>query len=122
MPEWAVCVSTLSGTMVPRADGGTTFSLPQLDTSCAQNCDLGVHAMFVVLSGPCTTSMGGRCVGRPDGYFSNEDCAIQNIGPTDVLGPCPVFDTSGSTGYIGSIMCDYMYIEIGDQGAHSGLA
>eukprot|EP01043_Picozoa_sp_COSAG02_P010643 COSAG02_NODE_378_length_23535_cov_35.310164_14_plen_865_part_00 len=47
---------------------------------------------FVVASGPCTVSEGGRCVGRPEGYGPNEDCAITVGGHGGVLDPCPVFD------------------------------
>ena len=39
--------------------------------------------------------MGGRCVGRPEGYGPNEDCAI-TVVVGGVLGPCPVFDTYSS--------------------------
>ena len=46
---------------------------------------------FAVSSGPCTVSEGGRCVGRPEGYGPNEDCAI-TVVVGGVLGPCPVFD------------------------------
>ena len=31
---------------------------------------------FRVVSGPCTTSENGRCVGRPDGYAAFEVCEI----------------------------------------------
>ena len=48
---------------------------------------------FSVSSGPCTVSEGGRCVGRPEGYGQDEDCAITVVGGGGVLGPCPVFDT-----------------------------
>jgi len=49
---------------------------------------------FVVSSGPCTVSQGGRCVGRPEGYGPSEDCAITVGGRGGVLGACPVFDVS----------------------------
>ena len=47
---------------------------------------------FEVISGPCTVSREGRCVGRPNGYDQNEACSIvvRNGG---VLGPCPTFQT-----------------------------
>lgn len=47
---------------------------------------------FVVGSGPCTVTEGGRCVGRPDGYFPNEQCSITVGGGPGVLGPCGVFN------------------------------
>jgi hypothetical protein len=45
---------------------------------------------FFVVSGPCTTRDGGRCVGRPHGYGPNERCEIV-VARGGVLGPCPVF-------------------------------
>ena len=51
---------------------------------------------FVVNSGPCTTSEGGRCVGRPDGYLPNEECEIEVGGASGLLGPCSVFDINGN--------------------------
>eukprot|EP01045_Picozoa_sp_COSAG04_P025653 COSAG04_NODE_3405_length_2844_cov_3.814208_2_plen_261_part_00 len=53
----------------------------------------GDGAFFLVLSGPCAVSEGGRCVGRAEGYGGDEDCAITVGGGGGVLGPCPVFDT-----------------------------
>jgi hypothetical protein len=65
---------------------------------------------FTVTSGPCTTAFvdGHFCVGRwPGGYLPNEHCdilvgggggvgGVGGGGPAGgVLGPCPVFDTSG---------------------------
>ena len=38
--------------------------------------NFGVAPIFAVTSGPCTVSDGGRCVGRPEGYGPDEDCAI----------------------------------------------
>ena len=51
-----------------------------------------VPGWFIVSSGPCAVSEGGRCVGRPEGYGPSEDCAITVGGGGGVLGPCPVFD------------------------------
>ena len=52
----------------------------------------GVASVFVVTSGPCTTSQNGRCVGRPDGYGPSEECAITVGGGGGVLGRGRVFD------------------------------
>eukprot|EP01045_Picozoa_sp_COSAG04_P012452 COSAG04_NODE_839_length_9957_cov_18.873504_4_plen_170_part_00 len=60
------------------------------DGSCIfPHCD---DCTFAVVSGPCAVSEGGRCVGRPNGYSTSEDCAITVGGGGGVLGPCPVFD------------------------------
>jgi hypothetical protein len=48
---------------------------------------------FLVLSGPCTVSESGRCVGRARGYTPDEACAIVVGGGLGVLEPCGVFDT-----------------------------
>ena len=68
-------------------------------------------ATFTVLSGPCTLSEGGRCVGRwPNGYGPNEDCAIAVAGGGGggVLGGCPVFD-------LGPWDLDYLTLPDGSQ-------
>jgi hypothetical protein len=55
---------------------------------------LSVMPVFVVNSGPCTTSKDGRCVGRPGGYNRGERCSISVGGVLPVtLGACSVFDT-----------------------------
>ena len=55
---------------------------------------LDVMPAFVVNSGPCTVSDGGRCVGRPEGYLRGERCSISVGGvATITLGKCQVFDT-----------------------------
>eukprot|EP01045_Picozoa_sp_COSAG04_P007564 COSAG04_NODE_398_length_14962_cov_39.977461_7_plen_308_part_00 len=76
----------ISGIMTVAADGSKATE-PQ---------SFGVAPFFVVLSGPCTVSEGGRCVGRPEGYLPLEDCAITVVVGGGVLGPCPVFDTYDS--------------------------
>jgi hypothetical protein len=52
--------------------------LPALsDTPDAGNSTAaGENEWFRVVSGPCTTSENGRCVGRPDGYAAFEVCEI----------------------------------------------
>ena len=54
-------------------------------------------------------SEGGRCVGRAEGYLPNEECAI-TVGGTGagVLGPCAVFDLSGTA-------TDYVTLPGGEQ-------
>jgi hypothetical protein len=47
---------------------------------------------FDVVFGPCKTTRGGRCVGRPMGYDENEACMI-TVVHGGVLGPCPLFLT-----------------------------
>eukprot|EP01045_Picozoa_sp_COSAG04_P004849 COSAG04_NODE_216_length_19953_cov_85.343558_20_plen_237_part_00 len=77
----------LTGTISLAPDGSKAISPPDLLAECP--------AIFLVVSGPCAVSEGGRCVGRAEGYGPNEDCAINVVGGTGVLGPCPVFDTGG---------------------------
>eukprot|EP01052_Picozoa_sp_SAG31_P021600 SAG31_NODE_1678_length_7548_cov_16.675393_2_plen_910_part_00 len=80
-PEWGV----LNGAVTMEADD-MVYDPPGL-----------IPAFFVVLSGPCTVTEHGRCVGRwPGGYLPNEACHIA-VGRGGVLGPCPVFDTDGSS-------------------------
>ena len=60
---------------------------------------------FTVLSGPCTTSEGGRCVGRSQGYGPSEACTITVLGGTSgagMLGGCGVFDMDSGANYHGS--------------------
>jgi hypothetical protein len=49
---------------------------------------------FVVNSGPCVVTQGGRCAGRPGGYYPDESCSIEVL-VGGILGPCPTFDTGG---------------------------
>ena len=73
---------------VTMEDGTYVFSPPN------------IFAGFTMLSGPCIVTRGGRCVGRPEGYGENEECAITVVhgGP---LGPCPVFDTVDYAAFTG---------------------
>ena len=48
--------------------------------------------VFSVGSGPCEISQDGQCVGRPQGYRGNEDCAIAVVGGGGTLASCSVFD------------------------------
>ena len=61
---------------------------------------------FLVLSGPCTVSESGRCVGRARGYTPDEACAIVVGGGLGVLEPCGVFDT---------VMDDYVTLPDGSR-------
>ena len=45
---------------------------------------------FRVNSGPCVTTMGGQCVGRPTGYDHHESCTITSLAPS-TISPCPIF-------------------------------
>ena len=87
----------LAGTMTSAADGSKTVHPPGFGTQHT--------GTFAVTSGPCTTSEGGRCVGRPEGYYFYEQCTIIVGGGGGVLGPCAVFD---------------MTILIGDNGPEPG--
>ena len=75
---------TLAGTMTVDANGSKATE----PSSCGT---------FLVHSGPCTVSDGGRCVGRPHGYGPNERCQILVSGAGGILGACGVFDTSSGT-------------------------
>lgn len=76
-----------SGTAVGETDGTYTIEPPQLGL-------IGIFASgFSIGSGPCTVSDDMKCVGRPNGYFGNEQCMITVLGGGGVLGPCHVFDT-----------------------------
>ena len=58
---------------------------------------------FIVVSGPCTTSASGQCVGRwPSGYGPQEECRFSvNGGTGGVLRPCPVWDIDDGDYVIG---------------------
>jgi hypothetical protein len=73
----------LTGTMTVAADGSKATDPPSF----------GFPPSFVVISGPCAVSEGGRCVGRPGGYLPSEHCEIAVAGGGGVLGACGVFDT-----------------------------
>jgi hypothetical protein len=74
--------------------------------------------VFVVNSGPYTTSEAGRCVGRPNGYGPNEECNIVVSGGGGLVDECSVFDTGGpghppyatSRGASGVHCCDYVTV------------
>jgi len=68
-------------------------------------------ASFSVLSGPCTISDSGRCVGRPGGYLPNEDCDIVVVGEGGTTSGCPVFDLNDNNC---QHYCPGDYITLGD--------
>eukprot|EP01052_Picozoa_sp_SAG31_P015179 SAG31_NODE_968_length_10678_cov_4.493619_3_plen_625_part_00 len=80
--------SPLSGTAVMDSDGSYRIDPPELRT-----LDVFFTGTFTVISGPCTISDRGRCVGRAGGYGPSEACAIIVGGGGGVLGACGVFDT-----------------------------
>eukprot|EP01051_Picozoa_sp_SAG22_P016980 SAG22_NODE_2517_length_2487_cov_8.070352_2_plen_190_part_00 len=92
-------VEQFSGTVYRNDDG--VYSYEPVDL-WRLHADIGP---FEVISGPCTVTQGGRCVGRRDGYGQSdvENSAGQmipahetcQIGPGGggLLGPCGVFDT-----------------------------
>eukprot|EP01047_Picozoa_sp_COSAG01_P013589 COSAG01_NODE_643_length_14566_cov_31.994194_6_plen_1969_part_00 len=63
-------------------------------TSCAagQYNSFGGCGTFLVRSGPCTLSNGGRCVGRPNGHSINEHCVIE-VSASTRIDSCPKFQT-----------------------------
>eukprot|EP01046_Picozoa_sp_COSAG06_P038786 COSAG06_NODE_4509_length_4193_cov_11.274792_2_plen_387_part_00 len=79
---------------VPEVPGleATGTVLVGTDGSKADDPPGSFPGFFLVFSGPCTVSEGGRCVGRPDGYGPSEDCDI-TVGGGGVLRACTVFDT-----------------------------
>jgi hypothetical protein len=64
---------------------------------------------FTVLSGPCSISSDGRCVGRPDGYRSSESCEI-SAGAGGPL-TCPLFDTEQGGGSNSAYGNDYVTLD-----------
>ena len=58
-----------------------------------------VQGPFIVSSGPCTATDGGRCVGRRNGYSDNEDCVIKARRSATVAS-CPVFSTEEPADYL----------------------
>eukprot|EP01051_Picozoa_sp_SAG22_P015728 SAG22_NODE_2099_length_3016_cov_3.513198_1_plen_818_part_00 len=92
---------TLSGTATTSADGIKTIVPPHFGRR--------TPGTFVVNSGPCIISEGGRCVGRFGGYLPNEDCEITVRGDGGVLGECGRFDTGGPAhGRPGVHCCDFV--------------
>eukprot|EP01045_Picozoa_sp_COSAG04_P037831 COSAG04_NODE_9855_length_827_cov_1.100275_1_plen_258_part_10 len=78
-PDWGALTGTLTNGV-----HGQVLSPP----------DLPLPGVFVVLSGPCTTTTvdGNFCVGRfPGGYAPNEACEIAVVGGGGALGSCPVW-------------------------------
>ena len=66
---------------------------------CGSGSSLGPAATFTVVSGPCTTDQGGRCVGRPSGYSNYEDCTI-TVSGAGTLDYCPLFSTESGFDYV----------------------
>ena len=52
-----------------------------------------------MVSGPCTLSHGGNCVGRPSDYTASESCSISSSG-TGTIEACPVFNTERGYDYL----------------------
>ena len=73
---------------------------------------LASSPVFVVTSGPCTLTEGGRCVGRADGYGPGESCDITVIGGPvgGLLDGCGVFDLNayGKDDYINLPMSTHL--------------
>eukprot|EP01045_Picozoa_sp_COSAG04_P024947 COSAG04_NODE_3194_length_3064_cov_2.095447_2_plen_313_part_00 len=85
VPESPTPAAFMTGAMSVAADGSKSIDPKGAFTYGTPT--------FTVVSGPCAVSEGGRCVGRPEGYRENEDCAITVGGGGGLLGPCAVFDT-----------------------------
>jgi hypothetical protein len=47
-------------------------------------------SQFQLVSGPCTLSNDGKCVGRPQGYTEGESCNI-TVATGGALAACPMF-------------------------------
>ena len=90
VPDWGV----LSITTTVEADGSKTNEPATPFNGHARS------SWFSVTTGLCTISDGGRCVGRPGGYGSFEDCTIAVGGGGGVLGECGVFDTQNGVDYV----------------------
>ena len=92
VPEWDA--DPLAGTLTVTDD-----CAGQCATKTAEPADLlAAMPQFVVVSGPCTVSDGGMCVGRAAGYLRGERCSIAvgaaaDGGSTSTLSACSVFDT-----------------------------
>ena len=105
----------LTGTMMVQADGSKTID----------PADFGLipagpnEGSFSVTSGPCTSSFGGRCVGRPEGYGPSEDCEITVGGGGGVLADCGVFDTYPPSGAVGAYTTTD-HITLPDGSTHQG--
>eukprot|EP01052_Picozoa_sp_SAG31_P026830 SAG31_NODE_2460_length_5658_cov_8.348084_2_plen_916_part_00 len=78
--------------VVAEVGGAVPFECQCVNNFAGERCETDLRALFTVVSGPCTVSDGGRCVGRPDGYLPNEECEILVSGESGMLGPCAVFD------------------------------
>jgi hypothetical protein len=67
-------------------DSGYTRTCPIADGAPSDD-----GAQFTVLSGPCTTTEGGACVGRLD-YGNSETCEIRSNMAAEIT-YCPAFET-----------------------------
>jgi hypothetical protein len=67
-------------------------------------------SQFQLVSGPCTLSNDGKCVGRPQGYTEGESCIII-VATGGALAACPMFQVrpQPSSFFIFSFkMCDHL--------------
>eukprot|EP01051_Picozoa_sp_SAG22_P000595 SAG22_NODE_17_length_32684_cov_34.234095_8_plen_587_part_00 len=78
-PEWGL----LAGTVTIGADSLSTSA----DGALQQVLGM-LPGTFVVRSGPCTVSDGGRCVGQPHGYNAHDTCEIGVAGSGGLLELC----------------------------------
>eukprot|EP01050_Picozoa_sp_SAG11_P016808 SAG11_NODE_2337_length_3500_cov_62.684505_3_plen_714_part_00 len=75
------------------AGGGWEICLVPDDAPSAASIQ-STDPTFTVISGPCSVSQRGRCVGRPAGYSFSESCEI-NVIAGGTIGSCPAFSTCG---------------------------
>ena len=70
---------------------------------------------------PCVISDGGRCVGRPNGYVSDERCTITVGGGGGVIGGCSVFDLDSGGGDYITLPGPVLSTDVGVNGWHPTL-
>jgi hypothetical protein len=86
---------TVNGDGTRTRDGSLIYGQPTFVITGGQSClTADMDSLQCLTFGPplCTVSAGGRCVGRPGGYYPSESCIITVVGGGGFLGECGVFD------------------------------
>lgn len=90
-----VCTDMLNRGAVCSDDGsqgGTRYCAVGTDAAdCSGGSSATASSQFTVESGPCTTTNGGSCVGRPQ-YGNHELCEIRS-NTVGSISSCPIFQT-----------------------------